>query len=278
MTRPWFALALATFVLVGCGVRVQGIDLGRVAEIGKRAVQSSDTITVGEEQQIGARMAAVLLGAAPLMDDSSTQRYVNSVGTWVAMHGERHNLSWRFAVLDSPNINAFAAPGGYVFITRGLMEMLDDEDELAAVLAHEISHVNHKHHLKALDDTKGLDLASQVALLAGDVYNASHSGNISRRTIKNQTVAKSLLAATQTLYVKGLSREDELDADRTGLVLMAKAGYDPYAMLAVLQKLQAQGHDASTLALYLSTHPDPEDRIEQVQSVVQRLVTGRPES
>jgi predicted Zn-dependent protease len=102
-----------------------------------------------EEVAIGRQAAGNILSVAPLVNDATLQQYVNRVGRWVASQGERSDLAWRFGVIESNDLNAFATPGGYVFITKGLYRALQSESELAGVLAHEIAHVIKKHHLKA---------------------------------------------------------------------------------------------------------------------------------
>ena len=103
-----------------------------------------------EEIKIGDGMVETLLGASPLLDDPELQKYVNEIGLWVALQSERPALPWHFGVNSSDHINAFAAPGGYIIVTKGMIRQLRNEAELAGVLGHEISHVNAKHHLNAL--------------------------------------------------------------------------------------------------------------------------------
>src|SRR5690606_31708209 len=143
--------------VVGCR-----IDLARVVDNLGNVKTAIVGVDAEEEAAIGFEAAATLLGAAPLLDDDGMQRYVNRVGRWVAMQSERPALSWHFAVIDHPNVNAFAAPGGYVFITRGLLFQLRNEAELAGVLGHEIAHVVQKHHLEALKKQARLELAGSV--------------------------------------------------------------------------------------------------------------------
>ena len=112
-----------------------------------KAVQEIDE---PEEIAIGKDVASRLLGAAPLVADPALQRYVNSVGRWLAAQTERADLPWQFGVLETPHLNAFAVPGGTIFITRGLLAQMRNEAELAGVLGHEIVHVLRKHHLKAI--------------------------------------------------------------------------------------------------------------------------------
>ena len=112
--------------------------------------------TAAEEIAAGRQVAASLLAVVPTLNDPQLQRYVNQLGRWLASHSERPDLPWHFAVIDSPDLNAFAIPGGYILITRGLYQSLSDPAELAGVLSHEIAHVVARHHLKARLLRKGL--------------------------------------------------------------------------------------------------------------------------
>lgn len=242
-------LAVAVLVLPGCKV-----DFTRVAEnIGniKTAVVGVDA---EEEAVIGREAAATLLGASPLLDHEMTQRYVNRVGRWVALQSRRPGLPWRFAVIDHPNVNAFAAPGGYVFITRGLLFQLRNEAELAGVLGHEIAHAVRKHHLAALQSQARLELAGSVAAVALEQRG------------KDAGQYEWVAAGAKNLYTRGLDRDDEFEADRLGVVLAARAGYDPYGLPAVLQRLDRLAADDSRLALLFKTHPAPADRLAQLVS------------
>jgi predicted Zn-dependent protease len=127
------------------------------------AKQAFGEVSPAQEYLIGEEAVAVLLGAVPLLDNDPLQRYVNRVGHWVALHSERPNLPWRFAVLDTDDVNAFAAPGGYIFVTKGLLLRMQSEAELAGTLAHEAVHVVEKHHLTAVQKQARMDLAVSVA-------------------------------------------------------------------------------------------------------------------
>ncbi|HLU61483.1 MAG TPA: M48 family metalloprotease [Gammaproteobacteria bacterium] len=242
-------MLLAVLVLSLAGCR---IDLARVVD----NLGNMKTATVGvdaeEEAAIGFEAAATLLGAAPLLDDKEMQRYVNRVGRWVAMQSARPGLPWRFAVIDHPGVNAFAAPGGYVFITRGLLMQLRSEAELAGVLGHEIAHVVRRHHLEALKQQARLALAGSALAVA-----------LEQRGRDANDYAW-VTEGAKTLYTRGLDRDDELEADRLGVVLAARAGYDPYGLLVVLQRLDAMAADDSRLALLFKTHPAPADRLEEL--------------
>ncbi len=211
-----------------------------------------------QERQVGEQAAAVLLGAAPPLDNDAVQRYVNRVGNWVALQGERPNLQWRFAVLDDNDINAFAAPGGYVFITKGLLMRMQSESELAGTLAHETVHVLRKHHLAAVQKGARMDLAT---LVAGEALQDD------QRRAQMEKVTGSF----KELYSRGLDKEDEFEADRMGIVIAARAGYDPYGLPAVLQMLGAMNPKDGALAFMFKTHPAPALRIQRLAPLLDRL-------
>ena len=209
------------------------------------------------EAEIGSGVAANLLGAAPLVQDDKLQAYVSRLGWWLAMQTERADLPWRFGVLDSDTVNAFAAPGGYVFITRGLLLRMRNEAELAGVLGHEIAHVLRRHHLNAIQKSARTSLMADLASLA-----ASSS--------EHAALAEKAIGAGTELYARGLDKDDEFEADRMGVVIAARAGYDPYGLPAVLQTLEAANAQDSNLALMFKTHPAPQQRLELLDG----LMTG----
>lgn len=218
-------------------------------EIIERTVERMDRaqMSPAKERRIGDGMAARLLGTTPPVADEQVQRYVNRVGLWVAAGSERADLDWTFAVVDTAGVNAWAAPGGYVFITLGLFLLLEDEAELAVVLGHEIAHVTARHHLEALQ--------SRVRTgMIRDLLQAEDIAGVDDATVD------SLAAEGAKLFGAGLSREDEHEADRLGAVLAARAGYDPWALLGTLTVLDALDPAAPAMSLHASTHPPPQVR------------------
>ena len=205
-----------------------------------------------DEIEIGKGVAANLLGAAPPVNDPQLQAYVNRIGQWVAMHTERPNLPWHFAVLDTDGVNAFATPGGYVFITRGMLLRMRDEAELAGVLAHEVSHVVEKHALKTMRKGK-------FAELAGDALS-----NYAEKKGKEEFTK--IVSAGTEIYARGLDKEDEYAADRAGVVIATRAGYDPYGLPSVLQTLASINPKDDAVALMFKTHPDSGKRLELVSN------------
>lgn len=228
--------------------------------------QSMEQIDEPKEIEMGRQLAAVLLGAKPLHRDVALQRYVNRLGRWISLQSDRPNLPWTFAVLDDAGYNAFAAPGGYVFVTKGLVDSVADESELAGILAHEIHHVVAKHHLAAMRKS------AQTGLLTRAI--ASQLGNNAQGALSAQ-----LLALGREVYSKGLDQGDEFDADRSGVALAARAGFDPYGLVAVLQQLRTAKPDNPVFTLALSTHPATQVRLDQLEAAMgQRLdaLSGKP--
>lgn len=258
MTRV--AISLACIASVGLAssayaFRLPG-NIGDVIETGKLITEATTQPDQDQEREIGQGVAATLLGAAPLLPDRAVQEYVNKVGYWVALQSNRPSLPWRFAVLDIDAVNAFATPGGYIFVTKGLLLNLRNEDELAAVLAHEIAHVMQQHHLKALQSDASLKLGGKVASRAIGV------GGLEGEALK--LVAK----GAKTLYSRGLDKEDEFEADRIGVVLAARAGYDPYGLPSVLHTLSSLNPGSNGLGLLLQTHPRPADRMVRLDQAM----------
>jgi predicted Zn-dependent protease len=215
-----------------------------------------------EEARIGQQIAGNLLGAAPLVRDEGLQRYVNRVGRWVALQSDRPDLAWHFGVIESDDLNAFAAPGGYVFLTKGLYQKLKNEAELAGVLGHEIGHVIRKHHLKLLQKSQGI---------------AALGGFLGKKLKNENEVVQNFIGNGAEVVARGLDKDAEYEADRIGVVLSARAGYDPYALPAVLAEI---GHVAKTdksVSLLFKTHPQPEERLGQLSEAVGNKLDALPE-
>ncbi len=223
--------------------------------------QSLEQIDETKEIEIGRQLAAVLLGSKPLHADMALQRYVNQLGRWISLQSSRPQLPWTFAVLDDAGFNAFAAPGGYVFVTKGLVDRVADEAELAGILAHEIVHVTGKHHLLAIAKSARAGLLTQVI---GSQVRGELAGAVSAQ----------FLSLGRDLYSRGLDQGDEYEADRQGVALAARAGFDPYGLVAVLQQLRTATPDNPLFALSLSTHPPAQQRLELLEQAMGNRLDG----
>lgn len=169
---------------------------------------------------------------------------------------QRPALGWEFGVLDSDNVNAFATPGGFVLITKGLLEKMRSEAELANVLAHEISHMVQKHHLNAIRKSAGMQAGMNIL------------GNFVAQGSRNQEITRRLVSGMKEVMLRGLDKDDELEADRMGVVIAARSGFDPYGLRAVLQTLSAMNPQDSGLALMFATHPAPGVRLDALDAAM----------
>ena len=202
-----------------------------------------------EEIALGREITGSLLGAAPLVKDEALQKYVNQVGRWVASQSERADLPWKFGVIDSADLNAFAAPGGYVLLTKGLYQKMQSEAQLAGVLGHEIAHIVKKHQLKVLQKQQLLD------------YGASKLGGLFG---KKDKLAKKAISTGAEVSARGLDKDAEFEADRMGLTLAYRAGYDAYGLPDVLQTIGHTNKSDSSVALLFKTHPSPDERLAKL--------------
>lgn len=249
----WGLLAAAVLLLAGCATNpVNG---------------EQDFVLMSEEQEIslGRQYSAEISKEMPPYEDAALNALVQSVGEKLAAHSHRTDLIYRFTVVDSTQVNAFALPGGYIYITRGLLAYLNSEAELAAVLGHEIGHVTARHSVRQHS-------TATVTGLLGAVLAAS-TGIQGVDTLTN-------LAGTA--IVRGYGREHELEADRLGAEYLAKSGYDPQGMLEVVRVLknqelfdqqvaQRENREPSAWHGLFSTHPDNDTRLREVISAAEHL-------
>lgn len=258
-------LTIASLALAACeNLNVNNIDVGALYQATTNVVKAY-TVSDEQEREMGKNMSAILLGAKPLEDDAQLNRYVNQVGRWLALNSQRPDLAWRFGVINTDSVNAFAAPGGYVFITKGMLMHLNNEAELAAILAHEIIHVNKQHYLEAMKSS------SLRGALFTSLSVAADAAKLDQNDQQYREWAEKVSTAAKGVYSKGLSRDDEFEADAQGIRLLAKAGYDPYALISGLQMLEGLGNSEGWGTLLFKTHPKPMDRIEQLSEYLPAL-------
>jgi len=232
-----------------------------------------DFVTMSEREEIalGQRYSQEILKQQPRYADEKLQAYVQQVGERVAKHGHRSNLDYSFTVIDSPDINAFALPGGYIYIHRGLLAYLNSEAELAAVLGHEVGHVTARHSVRQQSQSTAWGILGQVVAIGTGVSAAGDLTNV-----------------LGTAFVRGYGRDMELEADGLGAQYLARSGYDPQAMIEVVKVLKNQEDFARDQAALrgqpvpaggyhglFDTHPDNDRRLHQVIGPARALAGGQ---
>ncbi|HET6628887.1 MAG TPA: M48 family metalloprotease [Woeseiaceae bacterium] len=241
----WIPVVVAVAVLAGCAVN---------PVTGERQLA---LISEAQEIQMGREAARQVKQTVGLVENEALQAYVNRIGQELAADSERPSLPWSFAVLDDPTPNAFALPGGFIFITRGLLSLLNSEAELATVLGHEIGHVTARHSVTMLSRAQ----LAQLGLTIGSILYPELG-----------TVRQLAGAGLQLLFLS-YGRDAERQADRLGFSYALSEGYDVRHMAEVFVALRRAGDlkGRSALPAWLTTHPAPEDRIEAVQERLQNL-------
>ena len=248
-------LLAAVLVLVSC------------ATTGPGGEKSLILIPTSFEQQIGAGMAQQVSETEKTLADQEWQSYLNEVGQKIVAVSDRTDIEYHFTVIESDQINAFAAPGGYVYFYTGLLKLMENESEMAAVMAHEISHVVARHGIKRLQTAMGAQLAYQ--LVFGD---------------NNSEALNAAVSIGLGLAFADYSRDAEREADRYGILYMKKAGYNPRGAETMFQKLMTAGDSgsASVFEKLASSHPDSRERIDNARaqissmgSLPSNLVTGQ---
>ena len=222
---------------------------------GKREVS-----LMSEQQEIatGQQMDGEVIKEMGVYDDPALQRYVSDIGMRLAKISPRPNLPWKFTVVNQPAVNAFALPGGFIYITRGIMPFLNDEAELAGVLGHEIAHVTARH--SAQQYTKATSATIGMTLLSIFVPQA--------RPLQGLTET-----ALGVMFLK-FGRDDENQADELGAQYAAQSGWDPHgvaSMLGTLDRIDAAQGSARGVPNWLSTHPAPANRVEHMQQVIAKI-------
>ncbi|MFH1844385.1 MAG: M48 family metalloprotease [bacterium] len=266
---------LALLIIAGCAsvakfatenLQEQGvIDENQAASINRTAEALEKTftdITPEQEYYIGRAVAATILKTYPPADDPEANEYLNLLGQTLAKASDRPGTygGYHFLLLDTDEINAFAAPGGLILVSRGLVECCQSEDALAAVLAHEIGHVVLKHGLRAIKSSR---LTSALTILSVEAAKNLGSKELAQLT---EEFEGSIMDVTSTLISSGYSRGLELEADQSAVTVLERIGYNPRALLDMLHQMKARSKPGSLG--FAKTHPDPEDRVHEVQGAL----------
>ncbi len=236
-----------------CGLSVAAPAAAQLTSIAKglqkgQEVQQAMTISDAEEKQIGTDISAKLREKYGVVQDQAIHKYVTLVGSVLASASSRPNLSWTFIVLDTDGINAFAAPGGFIHITRGALALIQNEAELADVLAHEISHITEKHTINAIRNEKLVSTG------------ASES--------RSQIVQNFANVAYSNILENKYDRTQEKDADRIGVTLANKVGYAPTGLASFLTRLNDRNKNLKEPSGLFASHPDTQDRLDTLGKLI----------
>jgi len=227
-------------------------------DLAKDLKDASKDMTYNEEREVGQTVALQAYAnpdtGAPVRRQD-VMNFVNLMAAAIARNSDRPNIPYHIAIVDRPEVNAFSAPGGYIFLTKGLVASCDSEAELAFVVAHEIAHVAHKHALKAIQKGKQVG-----ALMKGASSAAGGSGYAE--------FDKFVQDAVKSVTGSAFDRTLETDADVKALNYMYATGYDPRAAYDFLAKLEAKQRDKSLLGAVAATHPAPADRKGTVDATI----------
>jgi len=248
-----------------------GVATGRISADEARAINRTasaagkalEQITPEQEYYIGRAVAATLLAEYQSADLKAATHYLNLLGQALAMNSDKPETfgGYHFAIMDTDEINAFAAPGGLILVSRGLLRCCRSEDAVAAVLAHEIGHVQHAHGLKAIKKSR---LTSALTILAAESAKTMGGEQLAQLT---EAFEGSISDITGTLVNSGYSRTLESEADAAAIAIMKRTGYNPAALKDMLKQMQARmpADDKG----FGKTHPDPADRITDIQILLQ---------
>ena len=231
MRRNGFAGLALAFTLAGCAISQQ------------------------QEVQMGQQYAQEINAQLPLVQDAELNRYINVLGDSISKLADSRNLDWHFYIVDSPEVNAFAVPGGYIYVNRGLIERTDRMDELAGAMGHEIGHVVKRHSVKQMEKQNAASLGVNVACVLTSVCNS-------------QAAAAAINIGRAAVFAK-FSREDEAEADQEGIKNVVRAGISPEGMPSLFQKLLDERRTKpDAVSGWFASHPMEEDRIQATQATI----------
>src|SRR5919199_3649113 len=230
----------------------------RTIAIAVLAFAAACGVSTQQEVQMGQQYAQQINAQLPIISDPEVNRYINVLGDSIARLSDDRSLQWQFYVVDSPEINAFAVPGGYVYVNRGLIERADNMSELAGVLGHEIGHVTQRHSIKQMEKAQTANVGVTL-------------GCILLRACNDQLSQTAINVAGGALFAK-FSREDEAEADEKGVEYTVRANISPRGMPSMFEKLlEERKRRPAGVEAWFATHPLEEDRIAHTQALIARI-------
>ncbi len=259
---PPFSKKILILLSVIISIQVQSYNL---PDIGN---SSAISLSYKDERILGEHIYVDVQRELPLINDPLIEAYIQNLGTKLLNSSNKHYEDFHFFIVDSTQINAFALPGGYIGVNRGLITAAEDESELAAVLAHEITHVNQRHIARSFEKQQQLQLPMIAGVIAGALVSAynPYAGQ--------SLIAGSMAAGNQALI--NYTRSNEEEADRIGMSVLVKSGYSPYSMGSFFNKLQRGSYaDKDSFPEYLRTHPVTDNRISDANSRADEIFIGK---
>ena len=258
MKKRALPVGVAALVALAVGVSPALAQFGGISGIAKKAGTvkkiADAKVTEAEERQIGQEVSDKVVETFGVYQDANVAKYVTLVGAVLAQSSARPNLDWQFVVLDTDGVNAFAAPGGFIHITKGLLGLMKTEAELAGVLAHEITHITEKHTVNSIRNGN---------LVSAGSDEISASGGMAQSLI-----TKFAEKAYSDILNNKFSRNDENEADTVGVQLANKVGYAPNGLLSALNKLVDRNKDSQEPNGMFATHPQMKDRLANIEKVI----------
>jgi beta-barrel assembly-enhancing protease len=222
------------------------------------AAGSGCAISTQQEVQMGTDYAQQINAQLPIVKDPEIVRYINVIGDSIAKLADDRNLDWQFFVVNANEVNAFAVPGGYVYVNRGLIARAQRMDQLAGVLGHEIAHVTQRHSVQQMEKAQGANVGVTLACVLTSVCN-------------NQAAGAAINVAGGALFAK-FSRDDEAEADAEGVKNVVRAGIDPRGIPEMFQILLNERETSpSSVSSWFATHPLEEDRIQATQAQITKI-------
>jgi predicted Zn-dependent protease len=257
-------------VLAGTG-KISESDRKAIVETSKAVRSSFADITEEEEYYIGRGVAALILSHYPVYDNRALTDYVNTVGKTVVYSSTRPEIyaGYHFLILDTEEVNALSAPGGFIFISKGLLRRCRNEEMLAAVLAHEVGHVCAKHGLQSIKKSRLIDAFSLIGQQAAKRYGPQELAQLT--TLFEGTLGD----IVDTLILRGYDRKFEYEADELSVRFTAATGYTPQGLVDFLQTMVGDSSAVSGKG-WFKTHPTAEQRIERVKTQVASLGGSLP--
>jgi predicted Zn-dependent protease len=234
-------------------------QVASITKVAKAVTKTFEDITPEQEYYIGRSVGAVLVNKYKPLQNGPANDYLNLLGQTLAQASDRPETfgGYHFLILDSPEINAFAAPGGLIFVSRGMLGCCRTEDALAAVLAHEIAHIQLRHGVQAIDKSR----VTEAVMILGAEGAKSYGGQ--KLADLTKAFEGSISDVTSTLVNSGYSRSFEREADAVAVTILARVGYDPAGLVAMLTEMEKNlkpgGLD------FAKTHPSPRSRIDEIE-------------